>query len=89
MVQISDVNTRVKLAVWRTCEFEGLIRLSIHPRQRVALGTPIVWAEYPTPAARPAYSVLSNDRLASVFGVRLPGWEEALGACLAERSAER
>jgi dTDP-4-dehydrorhamnose reductase len=49
----------------------------------------ITTAEYPTPAARPAYSVLSNDRLASVFGVRLPGWEEALGACLAERSAER
>jgi len=49
----------------------------------------IATADYPTPAARPAYSVLSNDKLESVFGVRLPSWGDALRACLAERSAER
>jgi dTDP-4-dehydrorhamnose reductase len=45
----------------------------------------IATSEYPTPAARPAYSVLSNAKLAQVFGVRLPPWGKALSACIAER----
>lgn len=43
---------------------------------------PIMTAEYPTPAARPAYSVLSNDKLLHTFGLRLPDWETALQLCL-------
>ncbi|MBI2317037.1 MAG: dTDP-4-dehydrorhamnose reductase [Betaproteobacteria bacterium] len=35
-------------------------------------------AEYPLPARRPANSVLSNARLAEVFGIRLPSWEEGM-----------
>jgi dTDP-4-dehydrorhamnose reductase len=35
---------------------------------------PITTAEYPTPARRPPYSVLSNERLVRTFGVRLPEW---------------
>ncbi len=46
--------------------------------------TPITTSEYPTTARRPAYSVLSNAKLAETFGVRIPGWragmEEALSA---------
>jgi dTDP-4-dehydrorhamnose reductase len=45
---------------------------------------PIPSNEYPTPAKRPAYSVLSNDKLAEVFGLRLPDWQEALALCVAE-----
>ena len=45
---------------------------------------PITTAEYPTPARRPAYSVLSSDRLDESLGVRIPDWraglEEALSA---------
>lgn len=41
-------------------------------------------SEYPTPAKRPAYSVLSNEKLAECFSLRLPDWREALGLCLAE-----
>ena len=43
---------------------------------------PIATSEYPTPARRPANSVLSNDKLARTFGVRLPAWDAALGMCL-------
>jgi len=39
---------------------------------------PITTAEYPTPARRPAYSVLSNARLSRTFGVQLPDWHEQL-----------
>jgi len=51
-----------------------------HRASRVA---PISSAEYPTPARRPAYSVLDNGRLARVLGVALPEWEEQLRLCLA------
>jgi dTDP-4-dehydrorhamnose reductase len=47
--------------------------------------TPITTADYPTPAARPAYSVLSNAKLQRVFGIELPPWQEALTRCLAGR----
>ncbi len=40
---------------------------------------PITTAQYPTPARRPAYSVLSGDKLERTFGLRLPPWEESLG----------
>ena len=33
---------------------------------------------YPTPARRPAYSVLCCDKLRRVFGLALPSWEDQL-----------
>jgi dTDP-4-dehydrorhamnose reductase len=42
-------------------------------------------SSYPTPAARPANSRMSNDKLASTFGVRAPDWQDALRLCLAAR----
>lgn len=44
--------------------------------------TPITTSEYPLPAPRPAYSVLSNDKLARQFGIRLPDWQASLEQCL-------
>jgi dTDP-4-dehydrorhamnose reductase len=46
---------------------------------------PIATADYPTPAARPANSVLSNDKFAGTFGFRLPDWEQQLEAVMAAR----
>ena len=48
---------------------------------------PITSSDYPTPAARPTNSVLSNDKFARTFGFRLPSWEQQLDAVLAERQA--
>lgn len=38
-------------------------------------------SEYPTPAKRPAYSVLSGAKLADQFGIALPNWLDALHEC--------
>jgi len=38
--------------------------------------------EYPLPAKRPAWSVLSCAKLEQTFGLRLPSWEEGLGMVL-------
>jgi dTDP-4-dehydrorhamnose reductase len=40
--------------------------------------TPINTSDYPTPAARPAYSLLSNARLKQTFGVQVPHWHAQL-----------
>jgi dTDP-4-dehydrorhamnose reductase len=45
---------------------------------------PITTSEYPTPARRPGYSVLSNRKLQDRFGLVLPDWRDALELCLAE-----
>jgi dTDP-4-dehydrorhamnose reductase len=47
---------------------------------------PIATAEYPTPAIRPANSVLSNDKFAATFGFRLPDWKHQLDAVMAARA---
>ena len=43
---------------------------------------PIPTIEYPTPAIRPKYSLLSNQKLKQVFHNEMPHWQEALQECL-------
>lgn len=38
--------------------------------------------DYPTPAKRPMYSVLSNAKLQQQFGIQLPDWKISLRECL-------
>jgi dTDP-4-dehydrorhamnose reductase len=51
---------------------------------RVPTVVPIGTSDYPTPAARPAYSVLDVGRFAADFGLRLPSWQDGLDKVLAE-----
>lgn len=66
------------------CEFARAI---------IAAGSkqPVVHAirseEYPTPAKRPQYSVLDNQKLRETFGIQLPAWEQALNLCLRSNEA--
>lgn len=55
---------------------------------RVRNVVPIQTDEYPTPAQRPAYSVLSNEKLLRNFGIQLPGWREQLRLALREADAD-
>jgi len=43
---------------------------------------PITTAEYPTPAARPAYSVLSGQKISQQLGYISPYWRDSLKAML-------
>jgi len=48
--------------------------------------TPVTSREYPRPATRPAYSVLSTERYERITGVRPESWKEGLREYLASRA---
>ncbi len=39
---------------------------------------PIRTTEYPTPASRPAYSILDKSKIKNTFGIEIPHWRESL-----------
>jgi len=43
---------------------------------------PLHTAEYPTPAARPHYSVLDKTKIKQTFGIEVPYWEDSLAECV-------
>ena len=42
---------------------------------------PIYTAQFPTPAKRPAYSVLDTQKMETAINIYIPSWEESLLAC--------
>ena len=44
---------------------------------------PLHTAEYPTPAARPHYSVLDKAKIKTTYHLEIPYWEDSLRDCLA------
>lgn len=43
---------------------------------------PIPTSQYPTPAKRPAFSVLDTSKIQETFGIRMKDWRDSLAACL-------
>ena len=57
---------------------QAIVNLMPAEGRKCSAVEPISTPEYPTPAKRPPYSVLGCDKLESVFGLRLPHWEDSL-----------
>ena len=47
---------------------------------------PLHTDEYPTPAARPHYSVLDNTKIKQTYGVEVPYWMDSLRECIKQLS---
>ena len=50
---------------------------------------PLTTAEYPTKARRPAYSVLSKEKIRATFGVQVPEWRDSLARYLEEEAQDQ
>ncbi len=49
---------------------------------------PIKTSEYPTPAKRPAYSVMDKSKIKQVFSLEIPYWRDSLITCVHNLSLE-
>ena len=61
-------------------EFAKEIAVQINSK---CIVNPINTDQYPTPAARPAYSALNTEKFRTVFGISIPQWKDSLHRCLA------
>lgn len=49
---------------------------------------PVPSSSYPTPARRPAFSVMNTDRIREVFGVQISPWRKSLEKCIEKISTK-
>ena len=63
-----------------TTIFEGAVQRGLLAKAPRVIAIPT--SEYPTPAARPAHSVLDTSAIQSDFGIALPEWRAALDQTL-------
>ena len=45
---------------------------------------PLTTQDFPTPAKRPAYSVLNKEKICAAYGIRLKDWRQSLQECIAK-----
>jgi dTDP-4-dehydrorhamnose reductase len=52
------------------------------PKNLVHSAVPVRTEDYPTPARRPLYSVLSKEKIHRVFGLSIESWQDQLAGCI-------
>lgn len=69
-------------AIFEEAQAAGLL-------DRVPRVLPIATSEYPTPARRPAFSVLDNAKLARIFDLHMRPWREGLKEVIGQMASAR
>ncbi|MBL8525344.1 MAG: dTDP-4-dehydrorhamnose reductase [Betaproteobacteria bacterium] len=70
--------------------FASAILASVPVEERRATRVvPLTTAEYPTPARRPEFSVLSVEKIEHALTVTIDDWQQQLAQCFAERNQAR
>jgi dTDP-4-dehydrorhamnose reductase len=64
--------------------FDFAQRIMQTGQRRCALH-PVSTDEYPTKAVRPKYSVLSKEKIKTIYGISIPTWDEALTRCFEKK----
>ena len=83
---LSDVSGLYHLSAGGQTSWHGFTQAILdHARsgeQALPRVIPITTPEYPLPAPRPLYSLLSNDKLLKTFDIGLPSWDASLALCV-------
>ena len=66
---------------------EAILAAVDDPLRKAKRVVPIATQDFPTPAKRPAFSVLSNQKIEFATKMRVPDWQEQLAACGASLAA--
>lgn len=77
LYHVSNKGEPISWAAFAKAIFEAAeVEMIVHP---------IPSTDYPTPAKRPAYSVMDVDSFEATFGYHLPDWQDGLRRALAQR----
>ena len=98
ILAMTDAASKPDFSQWGTYHFTGApattwydFAAAIFEGHATPKLTRIATSDYPTPAARPAYSVLDCRKIETVFGIAQPDWRMSLAkvleACAIDRSA--
>ncbi len=68
---------------------EAILATIADPSRIAKRVVPISTDDFPTPAKRPAFSVLSNQKIEFVTKMRVPDWQDQLAGCAADYARAR